>query len=747
MVTRAFTFVASLLLLAPLPAQGDGVVLLSKVDTGADYNDIWGYTAPDGREYAIIGTTAGTYFYNATDPTAPYEVAYISGPTSMWRDMKTWSHYAYIVTEGGGGMQIVNLANPDNPVLVRTWGANKWGNAHNIAMDEAEGVAYVCGTNNGMLAIDLTQNPENPTHIGTYNREYVHDLHPKDGLAHLAEIYDGKYRIVPTANLNYPTLDSITTPGAFTHNTWANEDNTLCITTDEVGGGRIAMYDCSNTGNIQFLDDFTVNNNTIPHNAFIIGDYVYISWYTEGLVVVDMSDPNDLKKLASYDTSPYSPGSGYEGAWGCYPFSPSGVVYISDRGEGLHILRVEGPAMTMSHAQPLENTEDQNGPYQMNATVSALESSNPVASVKCLYRVDGGSWQSFDMAPGSASGEWVGAFPGQDAPATVGYYLLAEAADGSLEWLPDTTAPGDLTFDFIVGRLETVYFNDFEGAGDEGFTHGGTGQDDWQRGVPAGKSGTDSRHIGTSWYDPTQAFSGNNIWANDLGNGNYNGAYQPNVSNWLESPAIDCSQSTRTTLNFQRWLSVEGAPYDKARIRVNGNLVWENPNSFVGDFHTVDVGWNRHVIDISSIADGNSSVTVRFELETDNIMNLGGWGIDDLEILSIQDVPDVDTIALSGPTAPSAGTTATYVFSNGPPSGRWWFAYSPNANGSLIGGHAFDLSAPYSVAGQGNLDSTGAGSFAGNIPAGATGRTIFLEVAARKNSVLYDSNVLQVDIQ
>ena len=124
MVTRAFTFVASLLLLAPLPAQGDGVVLLSKVDTGADYNDIWGYTAPDGREYAIIGTTAGTYFYNATDPTAPYEVAYISGPTSMWRDMKTWSHYAYIVTEGGGGMQIVNLANPDNPVLVRTWGAN-----------------------------------------------------------------------------------------------------------------------------------------------------------------------------------------------------------------------------------------------------------------------------------------------------------------------------------------------------------------------------------------------------------------------------------------------------------------------------------------------------------------------------------------------------------------------------------------------------------------------------------------------
>ena len=255
-----------------------------------------------------------------------------------------------------------------------------------------------------------------------------------------------------------------------------NDDRSINVSANHKGRSPV-IYECSNPGNIQFLDDFSVNNNTIPHNAFIIGNYAYISWYTEGLVVVDMSDSSDLKKHASYDTSPYAPGSGYEGAWGCYPFSPSGVVYISDRGEGLHILRVEGPAMTMAH-QPLDNTEDQSGPYQMSATVSALESSNPVASVQCLYRTNGGSWQSFAMAPGSGADEWVGAFPGQDAPATVGYYLLAEAADGSLEWLPDTTAPGDLTFDFIVGRLETIYFNDFEGSTDEGFTHGGTGQDD-----------------------------------------------------------------------------------------------------------------------------------------------------------------------------------------------------------------------------------------------------------------------------
>ena len=37
----------------------------------SQFNDCWGYAAPDGREYGILGHAAGTYFADITDPANP----------------------------------------------------------------------------------------------------------------------------------------------------------------------------------------------------------------------------------------------------------------------------------------------------------------------------------------------------------------------------------------------------------------------------------------------------------------------------------------------------------------------------------------------------------------------------------------------------------------------------------------------------------------------------------------------------
>jgi choice-of-anchor B domain-containing protein len=190
-----------LLIAAVLPAQGNGATLLAKIKQYSEYNDIWGYTAPNGDEYAIVGTTTGTAFYNCTDPTSPYNVGFISGPNSIWRDMKTYGEYAYIVTEGGGGMQIVDLSNPENPSLVKTWGTQYWTNAHNIQIDVADAKAYACGTNKGLRVMDIS-NPTNPSLWATKSSPYIHDLHVQNGKAHLGEIYDGPNQL-PDPRLNY----------------------------------------------------------------------------------------------------------------------------------------------------------------------------------------------------------------------------------------------------------------------------------------------------------------------------------------------------------------------------------------------------------------------------------------------------------------------------------------------------------------------------------------------------------------
>ena len=91
-----------------LPNQN--TYLLANIDQYSSYSALWGYTAPDGREYAILGTQVGTSFIDITDSANIHEVDSVKGLNSGWREMKTYSHYAYIVSEAtNSGLQIVDL--------------------------------------------------------------------------------------------------------------------------------------------------------------------------------------------------------------------------------------------------------------------------------------------------------------------------------------------------------------------------------------------------------------------------------------------------------------------------------------------------------------------------------------------------------------------------------------------------------------------------------------------------------------
>lgn len=87
------------------------MTLLANVNqhyTSTLYSACWGYKAPNGREYAILGCPQGTAFIDITDTANIHEVDFQTGLTSSWREMKVYSHYAYIVSEAtGSGLQIL----------------------------------------------------------------------------------------------------------------------------------------------------------------------------------------------------------------------------------------------------------------------------------------------------------------------------------------------------------------------------------------------------------------------------------------------------------------------------------------------------------------------------------------------------------------------------------------------------------------------------------------------------------------
>jgi len=337
-------------------AQIENVNLLGRFHPqqgqGTDYNDCWGYVDAQGREYAIMGAQNGTYFVNITNPAQPVQVGYIPGPSSIWRDIKTHSHYAYITTEGTGtgqGLQIVDLSNmPQSVTLVNT--LTTWfTRAHNIYIDN--GYAYVIGTNNGggMHILDLS-NPANPVRAALYNTSgYVHDVYVWNDTVYVAG--EDTYDVVNVTNKSNPQLvsQSAALSGIYAHSGWMTEDKRYFIGAEEFNVRDITVWDLQDRTSWDLkVGQWQMPGNSPVHNIFVKGHFAHISYYKDGYVVLDVSNPLNPVKVGQYDT--YSATSGtYEGAWGAYPYFPSGNVIISDISTGLYIVD-----FTLDNITPVE---------------------------------------------------------------------------------------------------------------------------------------------------------------------------------------------------------------------------------------------------------------------------------------------------------------------------------------------------------------------------------------------------------
>ncbi len=351
MIARAL--VAVVACAAPALAQGHNVELLGRLNPGGLFSDVWGW-AGNGQELALLCGTDELVVIDVTDGRAPRVARRVPGPSSSWRDVKTWGAHAYVISEGGPGLQIVDLTDPGAPVL--DWGAQHWNNAHKLAVDAARGLAFVCGTNRGMFVLDLTQNPTAPVLLAQYANGYVHDLHAQNGLAYAAVPTGSWLRILDVAQprLGLFELSDTPTPGGLAHGAWASPDDALCITVDEVVGGPIAAFDVTDPRAPVLLSTLTIAPAVMPHNVFLHDSVVHLAHYTEGYQVIDYSDPRAPVVVGWYDTY-LGPSGGFNGAWGCYPFLPSGNVLIGDMRSGLWVFRPLAMATRYGAATPGAN--------------------------------------------------------------------------------------------------------------------------------------------------------------------------------------------------------------------------------------------------------------------------------------------------------------------------------------------------------------------------------------------------------
>ena len=201
------------------------------------------------------------------------------------------------------------------------------------------------------------------------------------------------------------------------------------------------------------------------------------------------------------------------------------------------------------------------------------------------------------------------------------YRAQINFVDGSVFSLPDNRA--DTFYQTYQGHTVKLYCTSMDtNPFDEGWTTGPTAAAAslWGWGVPV--SGA---------TDPHAAFTGDHVLALGL-----NGDYTPMSYSYVATPPIDVKNYSDVRLQYRRWLAVEDAHFDQARILANDNQAWANSTENKGDAsarHHIDREWRFHDVPLSGFFTGHTLV-VKFDLKSDPGLSLGGWTIDDLCVVA-----------------------------------------------------------------------------------------------------------------
>lgn len=334
---------------------------LADLGGGDNGNDCWGwYHEGSQRELAFYGRSNGLAILDVTDPTDIIYFANVNTATSpsLWRDVKVYNDHAFIVSEANGhGMQVVDLnALIDLPLdqvteVTPVAHYTGFGKAHNVAINEETGFAYGVGTNtyNGGLHIVNIADPANPVLAGSYDGFYSHDMqsvvyHGPDadyaghevvfsfnGQSGFAIVdAEDKTDVQGISTLNYAQL-------GYTHQGWVSEDHRYCYLNDELDEQNFGNYtrtyivDIADLDAPQVIGYFEAPVAAIDHNMYVIGDKLYQSNYLSGLRILDTVDPASgvLELVGYFDTNPESDAAIFNGTWSNYPYFPSGNIAIS----------------------------------------------------------------------------------------------------------------------------------------------------------------------------------------------------------------------------------------------------------------------------------------------------------------------------------------------------------------------------------------------------------------------------------
>ena len=443
-----------------------------------DAADVWGFVdLNSNREYAIAGFQNGTAVFDVTDAENPREVGFIDGQSTAWRDIKVyqfwndtdarWNAHAYITTDGSSdGLFVIDLSGLPHSVAQVNYPSD-FTAAHNVYAtntDFGTGLSLngdaptlvIAGSNVGSgpyraYSIDAPESPSFEVMPGSGRSDYMHDAasmiitdNRKDTQCVNATTYcellfdfnELTFDVWDITNTASPVRLSRTNYAnvAYVHSGWWSEDKQFLFVHDELDERNFGLNTTLRVFSLADLrapvaaGTWTGPSRAIDHNGFVRGNRYYMSNYSRGLTILDITDPANPTLAGRLDTYPASDGSSFVGAWGTYPYFHSGNIAISDIGSGFYMaadrtLDVEQGSIAFS--APSYGGNEGNS---LQIGVSRTGSSGGAVSVG--YEVVPATGGSADIQINSGVLNWES---GDSADKVIDISLLNDATEEGLE--------------------------------------------------------------------------------------------------------------------------------------------------------------------------------------------------------------------------------------------------------------------------------------------------------------------------
>jgi choice-of-anchor B domain-containing protein len=620
-------------------------------------SNCWGYTSPSGREYALLGLTKGTGFVEVTDPGNPQLVGMINGAYSTWHDVRTYGEYAYAVTEGGGGIQVIDLTQIDSGVVTKINQVSSGGSGktHTMTINEDSGYLYRAGGSSNGLRIYSLANPTNPVFVGQWQDRYVHAA---TVVSYTSGPYAGKeiafccgglnggflqtgvdiLDVTNKNNIQYLSHTNYSNSG-YSHQAWPSEDLKYLYVGDELDeDGNILtktkILDITNLSNPVELPEFKGQKRAIGHNVYVRGDFIFESNYTAGLQVFDASDPVAPVEVAWFDTFVEHNNATFNGLWHVYPYFPSGLVIGSDRENGLFVWWVGDNLLTLS----LENgTPELVSPAGQTIQVRITEDTpgDLVPGSQQLHYDAGAGWSSVALT--AIGGDlYEASLPAAPCGDQIEFYSSAKSTAG-FTWTDPPGAPG-LHHLTTSGVSKTpLAFYEMEAL--DGWSKGDPTDDAtggvWARVDPKGtvaQPGNDHTVPGKKCWVTGNSTVGLSATENDVDGG----------KTTLYSAVQDLSGLAEPVISYWRWYSNHVAlttqtPYeDVFVVEISGDGTnWVNVETVGPTGPEVIGGWNRNQFRVKDLIVPTSTVQVRFIASDYNNPTLVEAAVDDFEVFDL----------------------------------------------------------------------------------------------------------------